>query len=196
MEFYDKMFTKLIVVSFFGFGGMDMEKMGREEILAMYRPDVEKLAQFLPWLREKTGDDVAKRYEAKGEMQILNFPVYDTTLLNFIKALETTVFMNRNYRYVYSKYRILDWQDELKCINSADIMTMDIISGILSKYVLGGKSKAYLWKEAMDYHIFFEALEKANSIIAFWDVPIQNGEGAGKPADRQTGFSLIVSNDL
>lgn len=173
----------------FGFGGMDMEKIGREDLVAMYKSDVEKLAQFLPWLLKNTGGDVAKDYKAEGEMRTLTFPVYDTTLLNFLKVAENTVFMNRNYQYIYSRYQIHDWQDELKCIESADIMTMDIIGGILSRYVLGGKTKAYLWKEAMDYHIFFKAVEKAKAIIEFWDVPINAGSepvGASgtMPTDR------------
>lgn len=151
-----------------------MEKKRSGEMLEMYKPDVERLVRFLPWLQEKTGMDVAKEYQVEKEQRTLSFPVYDSMLLNFIRVAETTVFMDRNYRYIYSRYHIRDWEDECKCIESADIMTMDIIGGILSRYVLGGKTKACLWKDAMDYHIFFKAVERARAIVEFWDVPISD----------------------
>ena len=44
-------------------GGIGMEKMGREEIVAMYKPDVERLLPYLSWLRDKSGADVTQSYE-------------------------------------------------------------------------------------------------------------------------------------
>ena len=149
-----------------------MEKMGREEFVAMYRPDVERLVLYLPWLREKTGKDVTNMYRTQDSRQTLAFPVYDSTLLNFINELGSTVFMNQNYRYIYTRYRMHDVQDELKCIAKANIMTMDILCGIFSRYALGGMTKAYLWTQGVEEKIFLTALEKAKEIIEFWDGPI------------------------
>ena len=38
-----------------------MEKMGREELVTMYRPDVERIVDFLPWLEGKTSADVMQK---------------------------------------------------------------------------------------------------------------------------------------
>ena len=149
-----------------------MEKMGREELVAMYRPDVERLVAFLPWLTERTGNDIRQNFEGENGKVTLPFPVYDTIMLAFLETLGSTVFMNPNYRYTYSRYRIKDWNDELKMIQRADIMSMDIIGGILSRYTLGGMTKAYLWTEGMDYQIFYNAVKRAKEIIEYWDVPI------------------------
>ena len=73
-----------------------MEKMGREEIVAMYKPDVERLLPYLSWLRDKSGADVTKSYEADDNKKTIAFPVYDGTLLAFLNELGSTVFMNQN----------------------------------------------------------------------------------------------------
>lgn len=170
-EFYVKISIKLIVVSFF-IGGRSMAKMGREELIAMYRPDVERLAAFLPWLTGKTAGDVVQNYTGENGEVTLPFPVYDDILLAFLDTLGTTVFMNTNYRYIYSQYRIQDWHDELTMIQKADIMSMEILGGIFSKYTLGGMTRAYLWSEGMDFQIFYHGVKRAKEIIEYWDVPI------------------------
>lgn len=158
-------------------GGIGMEKMGREEIVAMYKPDVERLLPYLSWLRDKSGADVTQSYEADDNKKTIAFPVYDGTLLAFLNELGSTVFMNQNYRYIYSRYRIRDHKDELMQIDKADIMSMEILGGILSKYTLGGMTKAYLWTEGVEHQIFYRALLKAKSIIEYWDVPLENTGG-------------------
>ena len=98
-------------------------------------------------------------------------------MLAFLNELGSTAFMNQNYRYIYSRYRIRDYKDELKQIDKADIMSMEILGGILSKYTLGGMTKAYLWTEGVEHQIFYRALLKAKSIIEYWDVPLENTGG-------------------
>ena len=149
-----------------------MEKISREEILAMYKPDVERLVYYLPWLEKKSGSDVATTYHTENKQAIMPFPVYEETMLVFLNDLSCTVFMDQNYRYIYSRYRIHDYEDELRMIDKADIMTMDILKGILSKYMLGGMTKAHLWTEGMVHQIFLRAIMKAKEIVEFWDVPL------------------------
>ena len=149
-----------------------MEKMGREELVTMYRPDVERIVAYLPWLTDKSSEDVMQNYTGENGEVSLPFPVYGDIYLAFLETIGSTIFMNPNYHYIYSKYRIRDWNDELVMIQRADIMTMDILGGILSHYVLGGMTKAYLWTNAMDYQIFYHAVKRAKDIIEYWDVPI------------------------
>ncbi len=149
-----------------------MEKMGREELVAMYRPDVERMSAFLEWLTNKTGQDVMQNFTGENGEVTLPFPVYTDVFLAFLDTIGTTVFMNPNYRYIYSKYRIQDWHDELKMIQRADIMSMEILGGIFSRYILGGMTKAYLWSDGMDFQVFYHAVKRAKEIIEYWDVPI------------------------
>ncbi len=149
-----------------------MDKLGREELVSMYRPAVELLAAYLPWLSVRSGADVVKNFESEDGKVTLPFPVYDDIFLAFLNDLSGTIFMDPNYRYVYSKYGIKDWNDEHRLIARADIMNVEIIKGILSRYMLGGMTKAYLWTDAMDYHIFYQAINRAKEIVEYWDVPI------------------------
>ena len=149
-----------------------MERMGREEILAMYKPDVERLVYFLPWLEGKSGKDVSNVYYADEAHATLSFPVYDEILLTFLNELSSTVFMDQNYRYIYTRYRMHDYKDELRMIEKTDIMSMDILKGIFSKYMLGGMTKANLWIQGIEHQIFLKALQKAKEIVEFWDVPL------------------------
>ena len=61
-----------------------MEKMGREELVAMYRPDVERLAAFLPWLTDKTSADVMQNFTGENGEVTLPFPVYGDIYLAFL----------------------------------------------------------------------------------------------------------------
>ena len=142
-----------------------MDKLGREDLVAMYRPDVERLVYFLPWLEGKTGKDVTTSYEGDEHHTTLAFPVYDEILLGFLNELSTTIFMDYNYRYFYSRHQVKNYKDELVWIDKADIMTMDILKSILSRYMLGGMTKAYLWTEGIEHQVFLKAVKKAKEII-------------------------------
>ena len=63
-------------------------------------------------------------------------------------------------------------QDELRMIDRASIMDMDILKGILSKYVLGGMTKARLWSEAVYNSIFLKVIRKMKDNLEFWDKPM------------------------
>lgn len=72
--------------------------------------------------------------------------------------------MNRNYPYVYTRNRIRNHDDERKLIAGAGGRDWDMLCGILSKYVLGGRTKAALWSEAVEENLFFLVLEKMRKI--------------------------------
>lgn len=144
-----------------------------EWIVEKYKQDVTKMAYYLPWLEKKSGNDVSHLYQGDGvDSKTFSFPVYDSTLLSFVNDASMTVFMDQNYRYIYSRYRIKNFQDEWNVIAKADIRTMDILCGILSKYVLGGMTKSILWKEGVEYQIFLRIFKKAKEIIEYWDIPL------------------------
>ena len=152
---------------------MQNEKLSREEFLTMFREDVIRLSRYIPWFEKKSGKDVSQNYTDGDKMaHTLSFPVYDSILLSFLNDASITVFMEQNYHYFYNRNRIQNYEDELRLIETADIMHMEVLQCILSRYVFGGMTKAYLWKDGVEHRIFLNILKKARQIIEFWEQPL------------------------
>jgi hypothetical protein len=149
---------------------MDSDKLSVEEMVEYYKPDVEELAVYIPWLETHKGGESSSVFTGEGvEKNSLTFPVYDTTLMNFVKAAQASSLMNRNYVYVYSRNRIRTEADEHRFIRNATIKEMGDLWGILSKYILKGMTKAALWSEGVRNGVFLELLLKMKEILAYWD---------------------------
>lgn len=145
----------------------------RQQVVNTYKPDVEKMIRYLPWLEEKAGSSVSENYEGSGiKGSSIPFPVYDGTLMSFIKDVQRTTLLDRNYPYIYSRHRMRTLQDELRMIDQSGIKDMDILKGILSKYVLGGMTKGRLWTEAVYNSIFLKVIRKMKENLEFWDKPM------------------------
>ncbi len=140
---------------------MDKEDIEyRRQVVNTYKPDVEKLIRYLPWLEEKSGSNVQETFEGSGiKGSSITFPVYDGTLMNFIREVQRTGLVDRNYPYIYSRHRIRTVKDVLK--------------GILSKYVLGGMTKGKMWTEAVYNRIFLNVVRKMKENLEFWDKPMR-----------------------
>lgn len=146
----------------------------RQQVVNEYRPDVEKLARYLPWLESKVGGSVHQNYAGSGiEENSISFPVYDSTLLSFVKEAQRTKLMDRNYRYIYSRHRIRTVQDELQAIERTTIREMDVLKGILSKYVMEGMTKGRVWSEAVEKGLFLKVIRQMKENLDFWDRPVQ-----------------------
>lgn len=148
-------------------------QMTAAEIVQTYKADVDSLIQYIPWLETKRGAVVASVYEddqLRGHS--IPFPVYDATLMNLVKTAEKTGLMNRNYAYIYSRNSIKTLADEKRMIEHATIRDMDILAGILSKYILGGRTKGRLWSEAVENGIYLDILLKCKEVLSFWDKPL------------------------
>ena len=148
----------------------------RQQVVDTYKPDVDKLIRYLPWLEDKSGagDSVAESYEGSGIREnSISFLVYDGTLMSFIKEVQSTGLLDRNYPYTYSRYGLRTVQDELKAISRADIREMDLLRGILSKYVMGGMTKGRMWTEAVTNGIFLNVIRRMKKNLEFWDTTRQ-----------------------
>jgi len=156
------------------------EKLTTEQFVAEYKDEVAKLLKYLPWLEAKQGLNVVSQYTPEaataGTMRI---PTYDGTLLAFIKVADKTKFINKNYDYVYRKYRMNNYQDELRMIARARIQDMDLLGAILSRYIIKGRTKGMMWKEGVEYGVFYAVISKMKELIEFWDVPYGE-ESAGE----------------
>lgn len=149
---------------------MSTEMLGNEEIVEYYRQDAAKLFRYISWLESKSGKQVSSIYGAEGiATNSVPFPIYESTLMSFVKEAADTCFMDRNYVYVYSRHRIKGVQDEMKLIQNATIRDMDKLAGILSHYILGGRTKARLWSEGVTLGVYLAILSKMKELIEFWD---------------------------
>ncbi len=137
----------------------------REQVVEEYKDDLTKLLRYLPFLEKRGGKDVQQFYEGDEQNKVIPVPVYDSTLLAFVKEAKTTKFMNRNYPYIYRRWNLPDPAAERKAMESATLRDIDLFRGIISKYVLGGQTKAVMWTMAVEERIFVTALTKLRSLV-------------------------------
>ncbi|MCR5556531.1 MAG: hypothetical protein K6F75_03090 [Butyrivibrio sp.] len=139
-----------------------------EDIVSRYRPQVDKIIPYVRWLKENSANaDVAQSYSSS-DLKSMPFPVYDSNLLAFVKACQSTELLDRNYVYVYSRNHLNTAKDELLYINDATITDMDDLAGILSKYILSGMTKGTVWAEGVRNGVLCRVVEKMDELLNFW----------------------------
>ena len=149
----------------------DMEY--RQRLVSEYRGKVEPLLKYLPWLTQKQGGKSVNMYDGEGLGEhSVPVPVYDGTLMSFIKDAQKSGLLDRNYVYVYSRNHIRSVLDEKAAIEKAELKNFEVLTGILAKYVLGGMTKAVLWSQGVEEGIFMLVLQKMKDILEFWDKPL------------------------
>ncbi len=149
---------------------MNSDKLSVEEMVEYYKPDVEQLMRYLPWFEQQEGKRAATIYNGDGLGEhSVTFPVYDSTLMSFVKTAQRSTLIDRNYAYVYSRNRIRSVEDEKRFIRRATIKEMGDLWGILSKYILKGMTRGTLWSEGVKNGVFLELIQKMQEILAFWD---------------------------
>jgi hypothetical protein len=89
--------------------------------------------------------------------------------MSFIKVATNSPLMDRNYPYVFTRRNIKTPADERRAIESADYKDWGIICGILSKYVLGGRTRAALWSQGVSERIFYLCISKMLDIVTRWN---------------------------
>ncbi|MCR5343974.1 MAG: hypothetical protein K6E70_11515 [Butyrivibrio sp.] len=149
------------------FEGKDGEN-SVEDIISRYKDDVATLAPYISWLKEHTKQQVAETYSNNELAKSIPFPVYDSELLSFVKQAQQTNMIDRNYSYVYRRNHIATYKDELIFIKDAEIMDMDDLAGILSRYILEGQTKGTVWAEGVYTGVLYELIFKMDDLIHFW----------------------------
>ena len=151
---------------------MDTENIYRQELISKYRQSLGQIFRYLPWLKEKSGNDMTKHYQgADMPKKSIVIPVYDSTLLGFVKEMNATGLMDRNYVYTFSRNRIRTEQDELRIIDRAELKNINIVFDIMAKYVLGGMTKSALWPKGIENGVFYHGLKRIKEILEVWDGP-------------------------
>ncbi|MCD7835751.1 MAG: hypothetical protein LUG83_03685 [Lachnospiraceae bacterium] len=154
---------------------MERDEEYMHRIMMENKETVMPLLRYLPWLMQHAGESASSDYNGDGLAEhSISFPVYDSTLLGFIREASQSPLMDKNYPYVYTRSHLKTHEDERRVIEMATWKEWDILRGILSKYVLGGRVKSVLWSEAVKENIFYLVLKRMKEIIEFWDKPIEN----------------------
>lgn len=149
---------------------MGTEQLTPAQVIEQYRPDTIKLLDYIVYLEKMNGRMVSSNYDQDGLAEhSVAFPVYDATLMQFVKDMENTVYMNRNYRYTYTRFGIKNATDELKVIENCSIRQLDVIGDILSKYIMSGRTKGRVWGEGVRNGVYLAAITKAYDLIHFWE---------------------------
>ena len=138
-----------------------------EDIVSRYRPEISKLVPYLNWLKDNAKTEVAQSYNSS-DLKSMPFPVYDSNLLAFVKAAQSTNLLDRNYVYVYSRNRLNTAKDELLFIHDAEIRDMDDLAGILSKYILSGMTKGTVWAEGVHNGVLYNVVKKMDELCRVW----------------------------
>ena len=138
-----------------------------EDIVSKYRPEVDKLMPYLRWLGENFKSEVAQSY-SNNDLKSMPFPVYDSNLLAFVKAVQNTNLLDRNYVYVYTRNHMNSAKDELLFIKDAQIMDMEDLAGILSKYILSGMTKGTVWAEGVRNGVLYQVVKKMDELLNYW----------------------------
>ena len=144
----------------------DSLKLSREEIIICYKADVLRLLKYLPWLEKASGGVASRLYNGEGiDKCSMAVPVYDSTLLAFIREVQTTDFINRNYVYTFSRYRIKTAADELRLIESCSLQEVSVLGDILSKYAIRGQMKGAVWSEGVQNGVYLALLNKLKELM-------------------------------
>ncbi len=154
---------------------MEQNPEYRRNMVRRIRPEVEPLFRYIDWFESKVDRQVSSIYsDNELSKHSVTFPVYDATLLSFIKDVQKTNLTDRNYVYVYTRHKMNTPQEEKAKIEEVGITDMEILTGVLSKYVLGGMTKGYVWPQAVRDGIFLAILKKYRTLLEVWDQPEVN----------------------
>lgn len=132
-----------------------------------YEADIIKLSRYIPYFTEKKAQQIGQDYDGSLGKSSINFPVYEGTLMSFVREAQKTVFMDRNYVYAYTKRRIKTNAAEETAIEKATIKDLDLLDGVMSKYVMEGMRISGVWQDAVSRGLFLRVLEKAKELLEY-----------------------------
>lgn len=152
---------------------MENKNQYLEELMQKYRGKSENLLRYIPYFEQKLGQKNYDIYEADGKIKnSVSIPVYDSTLLAFVKEVQKTGLVDRNYVYVLSNYGIRRAEDELPTVARAEFKDIGVIYAVMAKYVLGGMTKGMMWSQAVEKGIFLECLKRLKTVLNVWEHPL------------------------
>lgn len=157
-----------------GIGGyMELGNEYKNQQKKEYLSKLEPLFAYIPYFKNKEGAHVSSTYTGNdNELKSVPVPVYDSNVLAFVKAAQKTGLVTKNYVYAVNKIHAKTPNDERLFISGATFGDIDTIIAIMSKYVLGGMTKGYIWSEAVSEGVWFHCLMKLKELLEIYDKPL------------------------
>ena len=150
-------------------------QLERQEMVEAYQKEITKLLPYVTWLSDKRGQYLATTFKEEGIAESsVTFPVYDGTLLNFIKVLSATNLMNKNYLYDYRKYRIKEGE-EMDFIKRSELRDIPVLCSFLSRYAMRGRTKGRVWAEGVANGVYLESILKIQELTSKYDIRPKTG---------------------
>ena len=151
---------------------MENENEYLEELMKKYRDISQSLLRYIPYFEQKTGQKNYQIYQGEQNTNSVAIPVYESTLLSFVKEVQRTGLVDRNYVYALSRNGIRTHEDEMRALDRVEFKDIELIYAIMAKYVLGGMTKGMLWSEAVENGTFLKCLQKLKEVLNVWDAPL------------------------
>ena len=151
---------------------MENENEYLEELMKKYRDISQSLLRYIPYLEQKKGQKNYQIYQGEQNTNSVAIPVYESTLLSFVKEVQRTGLVDRNYVYALSRNGIRTHEDEMRALDRVEFKDIELIYAIMAKYVLGGMTKGMLWSEAVENGTFLKCLQKLKEVLNVWDAPL------------------------
>ena len=151
---------------------MENEKEYLEELMKKYRDISQSLLRYIPYFEQKKGQKNYQIYQGEQNTNSVAIPVYESTLISFVKEVQRTGIVDRNYVYALSRNGIRTHEDEMRALDRVEFKDIELIYAIMAKYVLGGMTKGMLWSEAVENGTFLKCLQKLKEVLNVWDAPL------------------------
>lgn len=147
------------------------QRLSREEIIYLFKDEALALLKYYSWIKKMSGQDVGGLYTGDDiEKSSMAVPIYDSTLLGFIKTAKGTEFMNRNYLYTYSRLRMRNAKDELEVIKDCSLQDIRVIGDILSYYCYKGDVKGAVWNEGLKNGVYLAILDRLMALLEIYNI--------------------------
>ena len=151
---------------------MENENEYLEELMKKYRDISQSLLRYKQYNEQKKGQKNYQIYQGEQNTNSVAIPVYESTLLSFVKEVQRTGLVDRNYVYALSRNGIRTHEDEMRALDRVEFKDIELIYAIMAKYVLGGMTKGMLWSEAVENGTFLKCLQKLKEVLNVWDAPL------------------------
>ena len=131
------------------------------------------LFAYIPYLRDKEGASTRSLLSGDAAPKSsVPVPVYDSTVLAFVKEAQKTGLIDRNYVYAYGKMNASTPSEERLAISYAKFTDIDGVIAIMAKYVLTGMTKGNMWSIAVEEGIWLHCLLKIKELLDVYDHPL------------------------
>ena len=99
---------------------MENENEYLEELMKKYRDISQSLLRYIPYFEQKKGQKNYQIYQGEQNTNSVAIPVYESTLLSFVKEVQRTGLVDRNYVYALSRNGIRTHEDEMRALDRVE----------------------------------------------------------------------------